>query len=194
MKVTEDMSRSDAQKKSVSSKLNELLENELIKTLLLMCLVVVSVLIFRTALVASLETEYPLHTPISPSMEPTLNIGDLLILQGVADSEKVNAHPENGDIIVFRQPTNPDVFIVHRAIGKSQDLANGEYYLRTKGDNNSSADPWKVTEDHLIGKVVWRIPLLGYIKIFLGTPVGMVVTLILFLVLFFLEAREPKEE
>jgi len=170
----------------VSNRLSKVLKNELVKTLLLMCLVVIGVLVFKTVLDAALRTDYPMHTPISPSMVPTLNIGDLLIVEGVSSSQDINADPSNGDIIIFRKPYNPSEFVVHRAIEKSQ-TDNGESYFITKGDNNSARDPWQVKEDDIIGKVIWRIPLLGYIKIFLGTTVGMIVTIILFLILFLLE-------
>jgi len=176
------MQSSDRQKSDVLSTLKKLWSIELIKTLILMGLVVVSVLCFQKVLVAALRTDYPLHTPVSSSMEPTLNIGDLLIVQGVVDSDDVDV----GEIIIFRKPTSPDEFIVHRVIEKSQ-TQYGETYFITKGDNNFARDPWKVTENHIIGKVLWRIPFLGYIKIFLGTPVGIALTIILFVILIFLE-------
>jgi len=180
------MSSLDERNRDVRRTLRVLWRNELVKTIFLMCLVVVSVLIFKEILIMALKTNYPLHTPISSSMEPTLNIGDLLIVQGVSDFDGVNAGLEDGDIIIFRKPANPHEFVVHRAVEKSQ-TSNGEPYLATKGDNNRSRDPWVITEDNIIGKVIWRIPLLGYIKIFLGTPVGMIITIILFLILTFLE-------
>lgn len=176
----------------------------------MMGLVVISVLVFKMALVVSLNTDYPLHTPISQSMEPTLNIGDLLIAEGVNNFEGINADSRNGDIIIFRHPqrpytpspspfdffiTDPGEFVVHRAIEKKYD---GEPYLVTKGDNeltNPHEDPWKVREDMIIGKVVWRIPFLGYIKIFLDTPLGMIITVILFFILILLDFfSEQKEE
>ncbi len=177
---------SNRQKSDFLSKLRKLWKNETVRTLLLMGLVVIIVLFFRTILIAALGTEYPLHTPISPSMEPTLNIGDLLIVQGVNGLDEINADHENGDIIVFQKPNNPNDFVVHRAVEKSK-MSGDIPFLVTKGDNNPSEDPWKVKEENLIGKVVWRIPLLGYIKIFLGTPVGMAITIIVFLLLIFLE-------
>jgi len=188
------MQSPDGEKRNTSSIPNRLWKNELIKTLILIGLVVVSVLVFRAVLIAALRTDYPLHTPISSSMEPTLNIGDLLIVQGVANAADIHADPANGDIIIFRKPTNPNEFIVHRAIEKTWDSAEKKYYFRTKGDNNRAPDqPFSfppVPEDYVIGKVIWRIPFLGYIKIFLGTPVGIILTVILFVILIFLE--KPK--
>lgn len=179
------MAESSEPSKDVPSRVNKLLKNDIIVTLLLMGLVVAGVLIFERVLVYTLKTDYPLHTPISPSMQPTLNVGDLLIVQGVNNGEEINADEEIGDIIVFRKPTNPDEFIVHRVIEKRWNPEDEKYYLTTKGDNNRSPDPWsnRLTEDYIIGKVVWKIPLLGYVKIFLATQVGMAITIVLLLIL-----------
>ena len=189
VRVTEAMEDTSEQSKGNQSTVDTLLKNDLVVTLLLMGLVVVGVLVFEAILVTALQTEYPLHTPISPSMQPTLNVGDLLIVQGVNNGEDIIGDKEVGDIVVFRKPTNPDEFIVHRVIEKTWNPTEKKYYLTTKGDNNRSPDPWsnRLTEDYVIGKVVWKIPLLGYVKIFLGTQIGMAITIIIFLVLILME-------
>ena len=74
---------------------------------------------------------------------------------------------ELGDIIVF-QSLRPDP-IIHRVIYKWEN--SGEYYFQTKGDNNrvsirnAELDETKISEKHIIGKALFRIPYLGYIKI-----------------------------
>lgn len=99
-------------------------------------------------------------------MEPTLNVGDLLIIRGGLRAEDIHASPEDGDIIIFRSPSNPDAIpIVHRAIEKIQ--KDGKWYFVTKGDNNPYDDyrafGWMVPEDYVIGKVIFVIPKVGYI-------------------------------
>ena len=60
--------------------------------------------------------------------------------------------------------------IIHRVVKKWQD--KGSYYFQTKGDNNPAPinsqflDETKVSEGQVVGNAVFRIPLLGYIKIF----------------------------
>jgi len=187
VRTSEAMIGTSEENKQDQSTISKVLKNDLVVTLILMGVVVVAVFAFRELLVVFLKTDYPLHTPISTSMQPTLNVGDYLIVQGVDDDSEINAGKEIGDIIVFRKPTDPDEFIVHRAIEKIWNEEEGIYYFKTKGDNNSSSDPWSITKDDIIGKVVWKIPLLGYIKIFLGTQIGMVIVVILFLILIVLE-------
>ena len=139
-------------------------------------------------------------------MEPTLRIGDLLIIRGGLKAEDIHASPEDGDIIIFRNPDNPnDLPIVHRAIKKIQ--KDGKWYFITKGDNNLFNDyrafGWMVPEDYIIGKVIFVIPKAGYIlrgldetKIYVG---GYVITLRMILIaidlvaLLYLELVDYKE-
>ncbi len=119
-----------------------------------------------------LKTSTPLHTPISGSMEPTLKVGDLLIIQGGVTGASVYAHPSDGDIIIFHNPMNYDgIPIVHRAVDKYQ--VNDTWYIVTKGDHNFFVDNWPgfpsggnygvagCPESYIIGKVIFSIPYLG---------------------------------
>lgn len=88
----------------------------------------------------------------SPSMEPTLNVGDLTI-RIQKNPNEINANKNNGDILVLKGPQyfyqkgfNPlfwnnlpnNTLIVHRAIDKKN--INNTWYFLTKGDNNLYPD------------------------------------------------------
>jgi signal peptidase len=142
--------------------LKSLYNKKIVGTSLLLLIVLACVFILQGALWLILKTDQPLYTPISGSMQPTLNIGDLLIVQGGITGESIYAANGTGDIIVFRSPLTPnDLPWVHRAINKEE--VNGKWYIETKGDANGYADPFKVPEDHIIGKVIFSIPMLGYV-------------------------------
>ena len=91
--------------------------------------------------------------------------GDIMILHG--------KHPEDikiGNIIVFWSARKDP--IIHRVVKKWQE--NGAYYYQTKGDNyitnpvsikNSMLDETSISQDKVIGNAVFKIPILGYIKI-----------------------------
>lgn len=88
------------------------------------------------------------------------NKGDIIILKGIS-IDAVGM----GDVIVFKSFL-PDP-IIHRVVKNS--LNNNVYILQTKGDHNSGPIPEhgenNVTRERLIGKAVFRIPFLGWIKI-----------------------------
>lgn len=182
----------DPKNRTLSQEVKRLWKNGLFRSACMIALVVFGVLAFRQVLIFALNTEYPLQTPVSGSMEPTLNIGDLLIVRGVSGASDIYANPGDGDIIVFPEPNNPGDLIVHRAIAKVQ--IGETWYFTTKGDNNQSPDPWRISEDDLVGKVIWHIPLLGYIKIYLGTPVGMLISIALLLAIMILEIATSEKK
>ncbi len=93
------------------------------------------------------------------------NTGDIIVLFG-ASPEKIS----KGDVIVFRaRKGDSSEPIIHRVVKKWQE--NGKYYFQTKGDHNSGSidTPYlneiKISETQIIGKAVFRIPWLGYVKI-----------------------------
>ena len=91
------------------------------------------------------------------------NKGDIIVLRGAKDAEV-------GDIIVF-QSGRPDP-IIHRVV-KMGATGNGKVY-QTKGDNrrtnqqqirNALLDETNILENEVIGKALFKVPFLGYIKI-----------------------------
>lgn len=85
------------------------------------------------------------------------NKGDIIILRGIK-YENINI----GDVIVFKSGMNYP--IIHRVIEKND-------VIQTKGDHNvaqiisKNLDERYITKDEIIGKAWFRIPFLGYIKI-----------------------------
>lgn len=133
----------------------------------------------------SLNTSAPMVVVVSRSMEPNINVGDLLFLQGVEDPSEIKAgtiQDMSGDVIVYDArglwsgaPGDP---IVHRVIGKVQN--GSKWWFLTKGDNNNYPDPAWVPEENVIGIVIGKIPYIGYVKIFL-TDTGLLIPLLVIL-------------
>jgi signal peptidase len=167
------------------SKFKRALRNEYVKSAIFLAIILGGIGAFWIGLRTYLSTEYPLLAVASGSMIPTLNVGDLIVVQGGLSVNDVIAEYETGDIVVFHKPSNPDELIVHRAVEKVNDE------LRTKGDNNDHADYWIVTNDELVGKVVGNIPYLGHVPLFVHTPTGIMIILLVIVVLILLEFVIP---
>lgn len=90
------------------------------------------------------------------------NRGDVMFLRGIKPSSM-----KVGDVIVFKSG-RPDP-IIHRVIKVWK--ADGRYYFQTKGDHNSrslggsSLNEMQISEEQVIGKAMFRVPYLGWIKI-----------------------------
>lgn len=101
---------------------------------------------------------------LSGSMEPTLSVGDLLI---VVPTDELAV----GDVVVY---TSSGAAIVHRII--ELDTEGGT--VVTRGDaNNASDDPIPITA--VKGKVVCVIPVLGYAVEAIKTPVATILLIVL---------------
>jgi signal peptidase len=142
-------------------KLKKLWRNEYFQTAITVALILIIVFGLYFGAQVALGTEYPLLAVSSESMFPTLNIGDLIIVQKI-DPRDINADPINGDILVYKSGDN---LIVHRAIGKRYE--NGEWYITTRGDayHGSSGEEW--SSKQLVGKVIARIPAIGNLPLLL---------------------------
>ncbi|MHA2055444.1 MAG: signal peptidase I [Candidatus Hodarchaeales archaeon] len=104
--------------------------------------------------------------------------GDILLIRKVPISSL-----EVGDVIVFNTPSVTDP-VVHRIISKWQN-EYGNFSFKTNGDNNVRQDGWVVSEDDVVGKVVFRIPHIGWFLLALQTNLGKIVVLVLAIFILF---------
>lgn len=134
-------------------------KNNIIRNIIILAIVLIIAFSFKEVLGFILHTSVPIAVVESGSMIPTLEKGDLIISIGVDPSNlKV------GDIILFKSPLNPNIIIVHRIIRIYN--YNNTILIETKGDNNPVPDPWRVNGNQVLGKVIFRIPYLGWPSIF----------------------------
>ncbi|MEM3700830.1 MAG: signal peptidase I [Candidatus Bathyarchaeia archaeon] len=177
--------------------LKKLWKNEYFQTIITLILLIAFVFGFWYIAQTVLRTEYPALAVASQSMLPTLNVGDLIIVQG-ASPEEINASYLTGDIVVFKD-SRGDLF-VHRAVRVEE--INGEYWFTTKGDNvpgdKDQFSPWP--SSRLVGRVVGRIPWIGNFALILHSQqniylftVFILILIVIFLFFPFETSQEEKE-
>lgn len=130
--------------------------------------IVVAIFVIGTKFV--LGTANPVYVVSSGSMIPTLNIGDLVIIQHSNNTSSFN-NLKVGDIIVFKSygvtRTGQHLTIVHRVAAIRMDIHSNRI-IRTKGDANPISIPlvdYPIMEKNYIGKVVYVIPKVGIIPL-----------------------------
>ena len=109
------------------------------------------ILLLGVVLLVSGIGRYIVYTIGSASMVPTINVGDVVVI------DKKDKEFEEDDIIAFY---HNDVILVHRIVKIYKD-AYGEYY-QTKGDNNETADSWLVKEKDVVGQYRMRFRWIGW--------------------------------
>lgn len=140
--------------------------------------------------VAYMGNPTPIMVVTSGSMVPALRIGWVIIVKSVPASQ---IHV--GQIIVYKS-TDPEIEdpIVHRVI--SINNQSGQLDFVTKGDANPVADnvvgfepPYGIPQNRVIGEVVYVIPYVGYLILFLKEPPVYIFILGLLVILIFLDLR-----
>lgn len=107
---------------------------------------------------------------LSGSMEPEIKVGDMIIAKKIEP-----CLIEEGDVISYRM--NNKVNVTHRVL----EVFNEEdkVSFKTKGDANNIEDGELVSGDNVIGKLVFRLPKVGYFIDFMTKPLGFLALFIL---------------
>lgn len=134
---------------------------------LLLLAVVGSVVITAAPAVVGAEESFVVR---SDSMSPAIDAGSVVFVTSV---------PANtlgvGDIITFQRHESGER-ITHRIIAVVE--RGGKTQFRTKGDANEEADQGLVAPDQIVGKVVFSLPLVGWLLAFAGSRAGILLLLI----------------
>ena len=109
---------------------------------------------------------------ISGSMEPNINIGDIVIAKSIKNKEE---SIKVGDIISYRKGQN---VITHRITNIEKD-ENGILRIATKGDNNNTEESERILINNIEGKVITIIPKIGYITLILKDKVLIILIFII---------------
>jgi signal peptidase len=102
---------------------------------------------------------YPLgyrpFTVLSGSMSPAIEAGDVVVDSSISP---LDAHV--GDVVTFPDPQNRSRLITHRL--RRVRARGGTVEMVTKGDSNNTSERWSVPAHGRIGRVEYRVPMVGY--------------------------------
>ncbi|WP_167511251.1 class B sortase [Pseudobutyrivibrio xylanivorans] len=107
---------------------------------------------------------------ISGSMEPAISVGSLVYVKP-ADFNELSEK----DVIAYEAGAS---VVTHRIV----EIDKEQLLFTTKGDANGSADFMPVAYTNVIGKVIFHIPVLGYVAAILAETLGKIGAALLLLV------------
>lgn len=119
---------------------------------------------------------FQMYTVLSGSMEPTHKVGSVVYVRKVKE-EKL----KKDDVITYH--LDKKTLSTHRIVEIVKDKETQEIKYRTKGDANEDEDAVLVEYKDIKGKVIFSIPLLGYILTFINTPAGKIIATSIFVML-----------
>ncbi len=116
--------------------------------------------------VAVLSGSWQIRPILSGSMRPGFSIGGVAITQTIPTSQlKV------GDVAVFHPPFLNNTTYIHRIISISK--SDKQYVIRTKGDDNPTADPWLLRITSKNSYVTrFTLPFIGYLAVWVHSYNG----------------------
>lgn len=143
---------------------------------LIMCFIILITLVFLVVFVDgkinkirgnSLSPLISTYVIVSPSMVPTIKVQDAVIVART----KVN-NLKKGDIITFKSSdARYEGYTITHRINEVVKTEDGKIMFKTKGDNNDSVDNSLVLAENVYGKVIVKLPYLGFLQKFLLTPI-----------------------
>ena len=117
---------------------------------------------------------YGAYVIISGSMEPNIKVRDAVVIRRVEESDiKV------GDVVTYVSLDEAfyGILITHRVVNIEE--KDGVKTFITKGDSNLTIDRKPVGFDQIRGKVIMRIPKIGYLKYFLVNSFGWILAVVI---------------
>lgn len=122
------------------------------------------------------EPKFSVYTIVSPSMEPTIKVYDVIVNTRVDNIDDIKVN----DVITFISTweINSGMTVTHRVVG-SKVLDDGSKCLITRGDNNTGDDQSCVKEGNILGVTRAVIPGLGKIQFFLASSMGWLFVIII---------------
>lgn len=118
------------------------------------------------------------------SMQPTLNIDDVIIVKS-CDIRELNKN----DIITFTKDEKTISHRIVKIIEKEKDRT-----FVTKGDNNEVDDDGFVHSDQIYGKVIFNIPKLGKIVKYIQDQNGFMYSAVLVIIIFILICMKDEKK
>lgn len=120
--------------------------------------------------------KYNAYVVLTGSMLPTIQVKDIVVTKKV-EEDKLKV----GDIVTFLTPDQRfnGISITHRIIERYYNETDNKYYYKTQGDNNNIADDVLISNDNIYGKVILKIPKLGYIQDLLASKSGLIIVIII---------------
>lgn len=120
--------------------------------------------------------KYNAYVVLTGSMLPEIVPRDVVVTKKVEGKDlKV------GDIITFIPSDSriSNIIVTHRILNKYYDATTKKYTYQTKGDANNTPDFTLAEDQNVIGKVIFKIPKVGYIQDLLATRGGLIIVVLI---------------
>lgn len=116
------------------------------------------------------------YVVLTGSMLPEIEPKDVVVTKKIEGKDL-----KIGDIITFIPSDSriSNIIVTHRILNKYYDATTNKYTYQTKGDANNTPDFTLAEDSNVIGKVIFKIPKVGYIQELLATRGGLIIVVLI---------------
>lgn len=120
--------------------------------------------------------KYNAYVVLTGSMVPEIDPRDVVVTKKIEGKDL-----KAGDIITFIPSDSriSNIIVTHRILNKYYDAVTNKYTYQTKGDANNTPDFTLAEDSNVIGKVIFKIPKVGYIQSILATRGGLIIIVLI---------------
>ncbi len=152
----------------------------------LLGIVILVLVVLSSILIIPRVLGYKSFAVLSGSMTPEISVGSIVFAKETPFEDfKV------GDIVTYR--LSDEMMVTHRVA----EIDTSKQEFVTKGDANNAVDAEPVVFSRVVGRVAFHVPYLGYMSIYIKTPIGIAAicgVLFVLILLFFLPEVFKKED
>lgn len=109
---------------------------------------------------------------LSGSMSPAIGTGDVVVERPVSPLDL-----RVGDVVTFQDPDRAGRAVTHRI--RDVRVRGAAVDVTTRGDANGTVERWSVASSGRVGRVVYHVWKIGYVLVWLRTPLGRLLFLVL---------------
>lgn len=158
----------------------------IVNTVLVVC-ILFAIFVGFTAFVSKSGSGVPTFFGYRPfavqtdSMKPEFEAGDMIIDEVITDATDLKV----GDVITYWTIIEGEEVLNSHRITSITDYEN-YLYFDTKGDNNTVGDNTGVHQNDIVGRYLFKIPMLGSLIDFLQTGTGFLIIIVVPVFVFFI--------
>jgi len=161
----------------------------IIKALVVVLMIFITVSLFVMKLMGDTPTifGFNFYYIVTESMEPDLEVGDVILSKEVSDYSSL----EVGDVVTYKGEVGSyaNKLITHQIIEIKDDDPNNIIFV-TKGTNPKSPIDPEISQDQIVSKMIFEVPLLGKLMQLINKPIGFILLIVLPLSIFlFIEIK-----